>query len=327
MRRTFRIRIARGQRELLAHLLSVIAAAFFVSPTRAQSDDFNAGTDTGWTRYDPLAPFGYATTYAFPNGGYRIDAPGTGDPAVGPGRAGSLREDRTYTAFQFSVDIVNWDTSRPQAIGLLARATNPGLLTTDAYALTYSTTSQTLDLSRMGNEYLTSLASVRVPINSAQSLHLVFVGAGVNLFGEILDGADLAAPLASLRTTDASYDHGYSGLYVLDSGDGNHGAAATFDNYINPIVSADANLDGKVDFSDLVTLARHYGTTNATWSDGDFNADGIVDFNDLVTLARSYGQSTPAQAAIAAHATEQLPEPGSLMFVCAVVLLRRRRRR
>lgn len=50
----------------------------------------------------------------------------------------------------------------------------------------------------------------------------------------------------------------------------------------------DADLDGKVDFADLLIVARHYGQQNATWSEGDFNADGSVGFDDLVLLARNY---------------------------------------
>ena len=53
----------------------------------------------------------------------------------------------------------------------------------------------------------------------------------------------------------------------------------------------DADLDGKVDFADLVIVARHYGQHNATWADGDFNADGSVGFDDLVLLARNYGST------------------------------------
>jgi len=39
-----------------------------------------------------------------------------------------------------------------------------------------------------------------------------------------------------------------------------------------------ANLDGKVDFSDLLNAAQNYGRTNAIWDQGDFNYDGTVDF-------------------------------------------------
>ena len=53
----------------------------------------------------------------------------------------------------------------------------------------------------------------------------------------------------------------------------------------------DADFDGKVDFADLVIVARHYGQQNAAWADGDFNADGSVGFDDLVLLAGNYGST------------------------------------
>jgi hypothetical protein len=55
----------------------------------------------------------------------------------------------------------------------------------------------------------------------------------------------------------------------------------------------DANLDGKVDVSDLGILAANYGTTaGATWDKGDFNGDGKVDVSDLGILAANYGTGT-----------------------------------
>ena len=62
----------------------------------------------------------------------------------------------------------------------------------------------------------------------------------------------------------------------------------------------DADKDGKVSFSDLVIVARHYGQINATWAQGDFDGDGKVDFMDLVILARNYGQAVPAAVNAAA---------------------------
>ena len=72
----------------------------------------------------------------------------------------------------------------------------------------------------------------------------------------------------------------------------------------------DADRDGKVDFADLVLVARHFGMTSATWSDGDFNNDGSVGFDDLLIVARNYGASAAApQAAIDAPS---LGRPASL---------------
>src|SRR5206468_2027651 len=58
----------------------------------------------------------------------------------------------------------------------------------------------------------------------------------------------------------------------------------------------DVNLDGVVDFSDLVKLAQNYNTTvsettDSWWTHGDFTGDGITDFNDLVKLAQNYNAS------------------------------------
>ena len=100
-------------------------------------------------------------------------------------------------------------------------------------------------------------------------------------------------------------------------------------------IPGDANHDGAVNFSDLVILARHYGSASATWETGDFNFDGKVGFDDLVLLARDYGQTvtaaqlqafSPAFAADVQAAFAQVPEPGALAGVFALgVVLRRRR--
>ena len=101
-------------------------------------------------------------------------------------------------------------------------------------------------------------------------------------------------------------------------------------------VSGDADLDGKVDFNDLVILARHYNQSNANWDQGDFNYDGTVGFDDLVLLARNYGKSvsavqmvefSPAFAADIKAAFAQVPEPHSAVVVAAVLLTVPGRRR
>jgi hypothetical protein len=55
----------------------------------------------------------------------------------------------------------------------------------------------------------------------------------------------------------------------------------------------DANLDRRVDFTDLVRLAQNYNdlSGNATWERGDFTYDRNVDFNDLVKVAQAYNTS------------------------------------
>ena|SRR5690348_17653353 len=59
-----------------------------------------------------------------------------------------------------------------------------------------------------------------------------------------------------------------------------------------PSVPGDANLDGTVNFADLIKLAQNYGRSGAAWAQGDFDGDGTVAFADLITLAQNYGRDT-----------------------------------
>lgn len=102
----------------------------------------------------------------------------------------------------------------------------------------------------------------------------------------------------------------------------------------------DADLNGSVGFSDLLSLARNYNTTGtAGWDLGDFNGDRAVGFADLLALARNYGfgatgatseilpsDINPQFAADWAMALSMVPEPATLatLLVPATVLLRRR---
>jgi hypothetical protein len=101
-------------------------------------------------------------------------------------------------------------------------------------------------------------------------------------------------------------------------------------------VLGDASLDGRVNFSDLLALARHYNATVATWTEGDFNYDGLVNFADLLTLARNYNAAVPAEpiagapvgfeADVAAAFAAAVPEPGLGVGVVGMVVAGRRRR-
>lgn len=53
----------------------------------------------------------------------------------------------------------------------------------------------------------------------------------------------------------------------------------------------DTDLDGDVDFSDLLKVAQNYDTTGY-WTEGDFNYDNDIDFTDLLLVAQNYGLGT-----------------------------------
>ena len=85
----------------------------------------------------------------------------------------------------------------------------------------------------------------------------------------------------------------------------------------------DANRDGTVNFTDLLTLAQHYGKAG-THDQGDFNADGSVGFDDLLLLAQNYGRSLPDIAQSRA-VTSPLPDPTGIGMFLTLILLRRGR--
>jgi hypothetical protein len=89
-------------------------------------------------------------------------------------------------------------------------------------------------------------------------------------------------------------------------------------------MAPDPNADGVVNFSDLLTLAQHYGQTNANFTQGDFNGDGTVNFSDLLILAQHYGQTLASGPGLASFVS--VPEPvalGVVAWACAVVFRRR----
>jgi hypothetical protein len=200
---------------------------------QAQTDDFNDGNDTGWTRYDPLAGFGAPATFSFPGGGYRIQAGVSPNPGLlGPGRAGSVRTDQSYSDFSVSFDLVDWNNAQDQAFGALARLSQIGLGTTDGYAFTYATDGS-IDISRILNEAASNVATASVTLNPLNDYRFVFSGTGSSFVGSVFDLANLSTPVATVSGTDATYASGFLGVLVFDNSPTGTGAPdATFDNYV-----------------------------------------------------------------------------------------------
>lgn len=104
------------------------------------------------------------------------------------------------------------------------------------------------------------------------------------------------------------------------------------------VYKGDTNIDGDVDFDDLVSLAQNYGSAATRWFTGDFNYDGATNFDDLVPLAQNYGAAdalTDEQLASLgadfaddwALAMSLAPEPATLssLALLASTLVRRRK--
>jgi autotransporter-associated beta strand protein len=109
---------------------------------------------------------------------------------------------------------------------------------------------------------------------------------------------------------------------------------------VRTTVQGDSNLDGIVNFTDLLSVARNYNASNTFWSKGDFDYNGLVNFTDLLILARNYNLSTPSasdvpgaspafEADMTAAFAAAVPEPTSigLLGLAGAALLGGRRRR
>ncbi len=101
----------------------------------------------------------------------------------------------------------------------------------------------------------------------------------------------------------------------------------------------DADLNGRVNFDDLLLLAQNYNaSSNPSWALGNFNGDSAVDFDDLLALAQNYNfgaiiDSTELGEAGGSSfmsdytlARSMVPEPASLSALAMLTLVSRRRR-
>jgi len=92
----------------------------------------------------------------------------------------------------------------------------------------------------------------------------------------------------------------------------------------------DTNLDGIVNNTDAVTMARNYGLqTGASWAMGDFNGDGKVTLADANLLQQYYNRSVNINPSVPAFQPAAVPEPATAAIVgigLAGLGLRRKRR-
>ena len=83
---------------------------------------------------------------------------------------------------------------------------------------------------------------------------------------------------SSVAAADAQFGVGY----LIDS---TSGAAS-----VAWAALGDSNLDGLVNFDDILALFHNYNTPGSfTWQEGDFTYDGLVNFDDILALFPNYG--------------------------------------
>jgi T5SS/PEP-CTERM-associated repeat protein len=101
-------------------------------------------------------------------------------------------------------------------------------------------------------------------------------------------------------------------------------------------LKGDTDLDGAVEFPDLLSLAQNYTQSSRHWYQGDFDYNGVVEFPDLLVLAQNYNQSLSVNASLTrgedfnadwALAQSLVPEPGTIAVLAGMAVLAGRRRR
>jgi hypothetical protein len=111
-------------------------------------------------------------------------------------------------------------------------------------------------------------------------------------------------------------------------------------------LAGDANLDGLVNFNDLVAVVQNFNKAGTDWAHGDFLYGASTNFNDLVAVVQNFNKVlTPAgsadvsiggttialgQSAEVQSTAVELPEPCGMAVIgagAAGLLARRRRRR
>jgi hypothetical protein len=107
-------------------------------------------------------------------------------------------------------------------------------------------------------------------------------------------------------------------------------------------LAGDANLDGLVNFNDLVAVVQNFNKSGTDWAHGDFHFGTSTNFNDLVTVVQNFNKVLPPPAGTAVEIGANtiplgqsvqiqetaVPEPGgvSIMLMAGTFLARRRRR-
>lgn len=247
---------------VLTTLAAMALGAALTLQAQFVTDDFTDGNDQGWSHYDPFVSLGMPVVeWRFTNGAYRLRTTTPTGMPENPGRGGSLRSEN-YTNFFTSVDIVNWDDTRPQSVGLLARIGTAGFLTTTGYAFTWDRGNPTnatagtagdVDVSALDGEVprgLTLTGSDRIHLNPGSSYRFVFIGRGPNFEGRVYQLPDTNTPLIQVTCSDPTYPSGASGLVIYDN-TGMSLCDATFDNFVSNDVEPPKLEFARLDFGEM----------------------------------------------------------------------------
>jgi hypothetical protein len=270
------------------------------TPSSTLFDTFSDGNDTAapaWTHYNPIE----TGSWSFPNGtSYRIQTAPSPDPGIlMQGRSGSLAPGE-YTDFYVSVDVVGWDDSIQQIVGVFGRLGTPGLGSTTGYLFVHdrgsptSTTSGDVDIIRLDGEFPTVLENITgddsFHFETNKTYRMVLIGQGTNFTGKVYELPNTATPVVEVTAADDAYSSGVTGVMVANNAASSGytgGADATFDNFL--VTTAEPRLEATLVQNTLklswpvVPFTLQETSTFSTWTaitsgitqEGDMNVYSV----------------------------------------------------
>ena len=223
----------------LISLMAIVGCTIPAAGLHGQSDNFNDGNDTGWSRSDPVAEAlgqpvgGLGSTWTVSNGAYTLDAVTSPDSAAGPGRLGSLRQGVVYSNFCVAVDMLpGWDAKPDQVVrDSGARPARSRTRNDQRLRLHLPTNGPDVQISLLTGEVPTEVAApIDVTLDPLKTYRMVFMGDGEYLEGRIYESPDLVNPVVIASGFSSDHAQNTAGLVIYDNG-GGQGAVATFNNY------------------------------------------------------------------------------------------------
>jgi hypothetical protein len=243
-------------RSQVVGLALLVAGLALTTGLQAQMDNFDTGTDAGWSK---ITSPDYPATYSFPTdlfGGkaYRLQG---GAAAALTARVAAYRADRLYTNFYVAADILSWDAgyTNDQVFGLIARATNISSGLMDAATLNVRINRSSDAAGSRGQTTIYSFVSGGIggPATAANctlvpghNYRFTFSGVSNVLSCAIYDLEDLTWPIISASGDDALSQNiflsagpfpdpnagGYSGIFNVSLGGSDPTTDTTFDNFV-----------------------------------------------------------------------------------------------
>jgi hypothetical protein len=131
---------------------------------------------------------------------------------------------------------------------------------------------------------------------------------------------------------------GSSALLSVGYADGNADAgtpAAPNEILVKLALAGDANLDGMVNFADLVAVVQNFHKPGTDWAHGNFDYGGSTSLADLIAVVANFNKAIDADGSVESSSSNisvqstavQFPEPGLLSMVALPMFALARRRR